>query len=236
MSSVTSLPRSTMISPVFGSATIRGSPAAHDPLAQGLEQPLLGRLADPDTGRRAAVFLDDDHVLRDVDQTARQVTAVRCTQGGVRETLARAVRGDEVLQHRQPLTEGGADGQLDDAPGRVAHQSAHAGHLRDLADVTLGATDGHDVDAAVLLETPLDHFLHLLSRAAPDIDCLLISLVIRDQTHVVLLFDLGNLLRRRPSGALPSLRARAGRSWRSRFRTASRSGSRCSSSGRPSRP
>ena len=119
---------------------VGGGPAADDPLAERLEQALLRRLAEPDAGGRAAVVLDDDHVLRDVDQTARQVAGVRGTERRVGQTLAGAVRGDEVLQHRQAFAEGRADRQVDDAAGRVGHQTAHAGHLRDLADVTLGAT------------------------------------------------------------------------------------------------
>ena len=54
---------------------------------------------------RAAVDLVDDDVLRDVDQTTGQVTRVGGTQSGVGHALTGAVRGDEVLQHRQALAE-----------------------------------------------------------------------------------------------------------------------------------
>jgi len=56
-----------------------------------------------DAAQCAAVRLADDHVLSDVNQTTRQVTRVGRLQRGVGETLARAVRGDEVLQTRPGL-------------------------------------------------------------------------------------------------------------------------------------
>ena len=55
----------------------------------------MARASMPST--RAAVVLVDDHVLRDVDETARQVARVGRLERRVGQTLARAVRRDEVL-------------------------------------------------------------------------------------------------------------------------------------------
>ena len=55
---------------------------------------------DLDAVERAAVELGDDGVLRDVDETAGEVAGVRGLERGVGETLAGAVRRDEVLEHR----------------------------------------------------------------------------------------------------------------------------------------
>ena len=41
----------------------------------------------------------DDGVLRDVDETTREVTGVRRLERGVGEALTGAVRRDEVLEH-----------------------------------------------------------------------------------------------------------------------------------------
>ena len=97
---------------------------------------------------------------------------------------------DEVFENGQSLAEGGADRQLNDATCRVAHETSHARHLRDLADVTLGAADGHDVHAAVLFKAPLDHLLDLVGRFPPNSNSLLIALIVRDQAHLVLFVDL----------------------------------------------
>ena len=60
---------------------------------------------DPDAAARLAVFLADDQLLRDVDESTGQVAGVGGTERGVGETLAGTVRRDEVLEHRQAFTE-----------------------------------------------------------------------------------------------------------------------------------
>ena len=73
--------------------------AADDAVAQRLDD--LAALDDGprlDAVERAAVVLVDDHVLRHVDETAGQVARVGGLQRRVGQTLARAVRRDEVLR------------------------------------------------------------------------------------------------------------------------------------------
>ena len=100
----------------------------------------------------AAVGLADDDVLGDVDETAGQVAGVGRTQRGVGETLAGAVRGDEVLENGEALAEVGLDRAVEDLALRVRHQTSHTGELADLLDVTAGARVGHHVDGVELVE------------------------------------------------------------------------------------
>ena len=86
----------------------------------------------------AAVLLADDDVLRDVDETTGQVPGVGGTQGGVGQTLAGTVRGDEVLEHRQALAVVRLDRARDDLALRVGHQTTHTGDLAHLHPVTTG--------------------------------------------------------------------------------------------------
>ena len=88
----------------------------------------------------------DDDILRDVDEAAGEVTGVGCLECGVGETLAGAVRGDEVLQHGEAFTEVGRDGGLDDFAGGLGHEATHAGELTDLLFGAAGTGVGHDVD------------------------------------------------------------------------------------------
>ena len=83
-----------------GSTTSSSVDAAEDAVAEGLDD-LAGvlELRDADAVERAAVELGDDGVLRDVDETTREVTGVRRLERGVREALTRAVRRDEVLEN-----------------------------------------------------------------------------------------------------------------------------------------
>ena len=64
-----------------------------------MTSPASSSFADADAVERSAVELGDDGVLRHVDETTREVTGVRRLERGVRETLTRAVRRDEVLEH-----------------------------------------------------------------------------------------------------------------------------------------
>src|SRR3546814_4221612 len=75
----------------------------------------------------SAVVLDDDGVLGDVDQTARQVAGVGGLQRGIGQALAGAVGGVEVLQHGEAFLEVRDDRRLDDLARRLGHQAAHAG-------------------------------------------------------------------------------------------------------------
>src|SRR5690606_13376151 len=99
--------------------------------------------------RGAAVLLADDDVLRDVHQTTGQVTRVGGAQSGVGQTLAGAVRGDEVLRHRQSLTVRGDDRTRDDLTLGVVHQTAHTRDVADLQPVASGAGGHHAVDGVV---------------------------------------------------------------------------------------
>ena len=121
--------------------------AAHDAVAQRLDD-FAGfddRL-DVDAFDGAAIVLADDHVLRHVHQTARQVAGIGRLQRRIGQTLAGAVRRDEVLQHGQAFAEVGRDGGLDDFARRLGHQAAHTGELADLLFRSAGAGVGHDVN------------------------------------------------------------------------------------------
>ena len=94
----------------------------------------------------AAIRLGDHEVLRHVDETTREVTRVRRLQRRVGQTLAGAVRRDEVLQNVQAFTEVRRDGRLDDRAVRLRHQAAHAGELANLRRGTARAGVGHHED------------------------------------------------------------------------------------------
>jgi hypothetical protein len=62
-------------------------------------------MAARDAVGRAAILFGDDDVLGHVDELAGHVTRVRGLERGVGETLAGAVGGDEVLEHRETFAE-----------------------------------------------------------------------------------------------------------------------------------
>ncbi len=162
-----------------------------------------------DAVHRAAVDLVDDDVLRHVDEAAREVARVGGLERRVGETLARAVRRDEVLEHGQPFTEVRRDRRLDDLPRRLGHQAAHAGELPDLLLRAAGARVGHDVDRVEVLPGLIE-VLHLrehlvgdlLGDVRPDGDDLVVALAVGDRPFEVLPFDLDHLV----AGALDERR------------------------------
>ena len=150
---------------------------------------------DPDATVRLAVELAHDELLRDVDESTGQVAGVGGTQRGVGETLARTVRRDEVLEHREAFTEVALDRARDDLTTRVGHQTAHTGDLTHLHDVSTGTRADHHVDRVE--RRRLHEILHglrdLVGRVGPDLDLLLAPLVVGDDAALVLALDLGGL-------------------------------------------
>ena len=152
--------------------------------------------ADPlgQTALGAAVVLADDHVLRDVHQTTGEVARVGGPQSGVRQTLAGTVGGDEVLQDGQALTEVRLDRPRDDLALRVGHQAAHGGDLADLHHVSTRARVDHHPDRVHLVEGLLQLGRDLVGGLRPDLDELLATLVVGDQTALELDLDLLGLV------------------------------------------
>ena len=72
---------------------------------------------DPDALGRAAVVLADDDILRNVYQTAGQVTGVCGTKRGIGHALSSAAGRDEVFESGQAFTEVGLDRDLDGLDG-----------------------------------------------------------------------------------------------------------------------
>src|SRR6185437_11450062 len=101
---------------------------AHDAVAQRLDN-----VAGFHDGRHvnavhgAAIVFADDNVLRHVHQAAGQVAGVGGLERRIRQALAGAVGGNEVLQHRQPFAEIGGNRGLDDFARRLGHQTSHSG-------------------------------------------------------------------------------------------------------------
>ena len=163
----------------------------------------------------AAIELGDDRVLRHVDETTGQVARVRGLQRRVRETLAGAVGGVEVLENVEAFLEVGRDRGLDDRAVRTRHQAAHAGELLHLRRRTAGARVAHHVDrvdrllaAGLLVDLNGSDALHhlvgdLVAALGPGVDDLVVLLALGDEAVIVLLLELLDLLAGRPRRSSP---------------------------------
>ena len=162
---------------------------------------------DFDAVHRVAVLLRDDDVLRDVDELTREVAGVGRLEGRIRETLAGAVGGDEVLENRESLAERRGNRAFDDVAVRGGHEAAHAGELTDLQLRATGLRVREHVDrvqlgrvavlgADVLVDRLVEFLADLFGRGRPDVDDLVVAFAVRDDTLLELLLDLVRRLAR----------------------------------------
>ena len=133
---------------------------------------------DRDAVDRAAIHLADDDVLRRVDELAGQVTGVRGLQRGVGQTLAGAVRRDEVLEHGQTFAEVRDDRPLDDFAGGLGHQTAHTGELFDLLPVTTRTGVHHQEDRVQFLAPSLCSRVRNMTFAISSPACVQMSMIL----------------------------------------------------------
>ena len=144
---------------------------------------------------RAAIHLVDDHVLGRVDELAGEVTGIRRLQRGIGQTLAGAVRGNEILKNAQALAEVRGDGPFDDFARGLRHQTAHTGELLHLLAIASRAGVHHQEDrvqflaALVVFESAEHDVRDFVTGVGPDVDDLVVTLAIRDDALAILLLD-----------------------------------------------
>ena len=155
------------------------------------------------TTERAAVFLGDDDVVADIDQTASQITGVGRLHSRIGKTLTGTVRRNEVFEHRHTLLEVGENRVLNNLLSlgtsllRLSHQTTHTGELLNLVFRTTGSRVEHHVNGVEAL-VGLGHFLQqdvaeFVVHMCPGIDNLIVAFVVGDETHVVVGLNLIDL-------------------------------------------
>ena len=110
------------------------------------------------------------------------------------------MRRDEVLEHRKSLLEVRENRVLDDLLAtldarllRLGHQTTHTAQLTDLLLRTTGSRVEHHVyrvETVVVLDERVDHGLRQFRiDVRPDVDDLVVTLVVGNKTHVVVVHD-----------------------------------------------
>ena len=156
--------------------------------------------SDGDSVRSSAILLENDDILRHVDQFTGHVARVSRFQSGVREALTSSVSGDEILQHCEAFTEVRNDRTFDDFAGGLGHQSAHTAELFDLRFVTTGTGIDHHEErrclflAFVELDLAIERVGDGVGGLSPDVDDFLIALTVGDDTVAILLGDFFDFL------------------------------------------
>ena len=207
-SSISSLRETIVVVGRLGSR--RMSSAARRPMMRSISGSMISlpaaNVADGDAAGGAAIFLADDHVLRNVDQTPREIARVGRTQRGVGQTLARAVRRDEVLENREAFFERSLDRNLENPARRVGHQSAHAAELLDLRDRTARTRGRHHEDRVERVLRRLHRGRDFVGGLRPDVDRLVVLLVLRDEALLVETMQLVDFILRLADDVVLTLR------------------------------
>ncbi len=122
-----------------------------------------------------------------------QVTRVGSTQSRIGHTFSSSVRGDEVLQYVQTLTEVGLDRKLDRMTGRICHQSTHTSKLFDLLIRTTRSGVSHHEDVVVMIKTVQQCVSQLIIGCLPGLDNFLVTLFLCDKTTLEVLVILSTV-------------------------------------------
>ena len=142
--------------------------------------------------------------MRDVNQTASQITSVGRLHGGIGQTLTGTVCRDEVLQHRHTLLKVRQNRVLNRTTTlgtgllRLSHQTTDTRELFDLILRTTGTGVKHhkySIEALVCLSHLLQQDItNIIVNVCPSIDHLVVSLVICNESHVIVVSNLTYLI------------------------------------------
>jgi len=142
--------------------------------------------------------------VRNVYQTTSQITGIGSLQSGIGKTLTCTVGRDKVLKHAQTFLEVRKNRVLDNLCTfstcflRLGHQTTHTRELTNLFLRTTGTRIQHHVHGIETLVVRRDG-LHedvrkVVVNVCPCIDNLIVTLVVGDETHVVVHGDLLDFL------------------------------------------
>ncbi len=93
-------------------------------------------VVDPDTKCGSAIVFAHDEFLRNVVQTAGQVTRVGSTKCGVNKALTSTRSSNEILECFETFTEIVLDWTRNHVTARVGHKTTHTGNLTHLGHVS----------------------------------------------------------------------------------------------------
>ena len=138
-----------------------------------------------------------------IDQTTSQITGIGSLHGGISQTLTGTVGRDEVLQHGHTLLEVRQNRVLNRTTTlgtgllRLGHQTTDTGQLLNLVLRTTGTGvehHEHGIEALV----GLGHLIEqdgtdIIVHMRPGIDDLIVTLIVGDEAHVIVVGDLLDL-------------------------------------------
>ena len=139
-------------------------------------------IIDPYTGMSSAVIFTNNNILRNIDQTPRQITGVCRSQRRIRLTFTSTSGRNKVFQHIQSLTEVSTNRNVDRTTRCIRHQSTHTAKLTDLVNTSAGTGSCHHLNRILFTQTILQFSGHFFGGVIPNLNHLIISFRIGNQT------------------------------------------------------
>ena len=156
--------------------------------------------SDSNPSQRTTILFCDCNIVGNIHQTTGQVTGICRFQSRIGQTFTGTVSWDKVLQHGQSLFEIRQNRILDNLTTgstrflRFRHQSTHTAQLTDLFTGTTGPGVKHHINRVESLIVFGQLFHQRIGQLGvhmrPDIDDLIVTFVVRDETHVIVVHDL----------------------------------------------
>ena len=142
--------------------------------------------------------------MRNVNKTTCKISGIGSLHSGIRKTLTGTVGRDEVLEHAHTFLEVRKNRVLNNLSTfsscllRFCHKSTHTGQLTNLVFRTTGSRVKHHVDGVESLVS-LSHLLHqdvtqLVIYVCPGVNYLVVTLVVCDESHVIVVGNLTHFL------------------------------------------
>ena len=132
----------------------------------------------------AILFVNNDF-LRNVYQTAGQVTGVRGTKRGIRQTFTRTARGDEVFENIQAFAVVCTNRNFNRLTCGIRNQAAHTCKLTKLAFRTTRTGVHHHINGILFAEVILQALRYLIGAFFPNFDDGFRTLGVAHKTHLV---------------------------------------------------
>ena len=151
----------------------------------------------------STVFFSDDDIVANIDKTTSKVSSIGSLHSGVRQTFTCTVRSDEVFKHRHSFLEVRKNWVFNNLSTfstcflRFSHKTTNTRELLNLVFRTTGSrVEHHEYRIETLIG--FGHFLqkditNIVVYVSPCINYLIVTLVVGDETHVIVVHDFLNL-------------------------------------------
>ena len=156
------------------------------------------------TTQRTTIFFINDHIMRYVNQTTSQITSISSLQSCIGQTFTSTVSRDKILQHRQTFLKVRKNRVFNNLTTfcttflRFCHQTTHAGQLTNLFFRTTGSRIHHHIDRVetIIISSQLLHQCigQLAVNMCPSINNLVITFVVGNEPHVIVVHNLFNFV------------------------------------------